>query len=205
MATYKIIIQGAGVHAQVVLDCLLAEGHHVVAFCDPKSEGALFGIPGHKEYDPLLEPEAYVVVAIGDNILRKKVVEITKHSFINAIHPSVLFSSFASIGFGNMVLHGAIVQAQVKIGNHTIINIGSQVNHDCIISDFVHLAHGSIVCGNVEIGEGSCIGAGATITKGKKIGKWAIVAEGSVVLEDVADYTMVEGNPARVVKKLKYA
>jgi sugar O-acyltransferase (sialic acid O-acetyltransferase NeuD family) len=199
---HKVIIQGGGVHAQVVLDCLRAAGYNVVALCDPNSNGDSLGIPSHKEYDPLLAPEAYAVVAIGDNSVRKRVVEATKHSFVNAIHPSALLSPSASIGCGNMVMHGAIVQAQSKIGNHVIVNTGSQVDHDCIIGDFVHLAPGAILCGNVQVGEGTLIGAGSTVIQGKKIGKWAIVGAGSVVIDDVPDYTMIVGNPARVIKHL---
>ena len=203
MAIHKIIIQGGGLHARVVLDCLLALGHNVVAFCDPNTNGKLYGVIGQKEYDPLYEPEAYAVVAIGDNSIRKNVVETTRHSFINVVHPSVIFSAFATIGLGNMILPGAIVQAQAKIGNHVIVNTGSQVNHDCILGDFVHLAQGAILCGNVEVGEGSCIGAGATVMRGKKIGKWAVIGEGSVVVDDVPDFTLVDGNPARAIKNLQ--
>lgn len=202
MAMHKVIIQGGGVHAQVVLDCLRATGYDVVALCDPNSNGTSLGIPSHKEYDALFAPEAYAVVAIGDNSVRKRVVETTKHSFVNAIHPSVLFSSSASIGCGNMVMHGAIVQARSKIGNHVIVNTGSQIDHDCIIEDFVHLAPGSILCGSVQVGEGTLIGAGSTVIQGKKIGKWAVIGAGSVVIDDVPDYAMIVGNPARVIKHL---
>ncbi len=40
------------------------------------------------------------------------------------------------------------------------------------------------------------------ILKGVKIGKGAIIAAGSVVTKDVEPFTMVAGNPARVVKNL---
>lgn len=44
------------------------------------------------------------------------------------------------------------------------------------------------------------IGAGAIITAGVTIGKHAVVAAGSIVTRDVPDYTVVAGNPARVIK-----
>ena len=53
----------------------------------------------------------------------------------------------------------------------------------------------------VIIGEGSWIGYGAIILHGVKIGKGAIIAAGSVVTKDVADWTIVGGNPARVIKE----
>jgi len=198
---HKVIIQGGGGHAQVVLECLRAAGYEVVALCDPNSNGESLGIPTYKQYDSQLAPGAYAVVAIGDNSVRKRVVETTKHSFVNAIHPSVLFSPSASMGYGNMLMHAAIVQAQSKIGNHVIVNTGSHIDHDCIIGDFVHLAPGAILCGNVHVGEGTLIGAGSTVIQEIKIGKWAVIGAGSVVIGDVPDYTTVVGNPGRVIRR----
>lgn len=47
------------------------------------------------------------------------------------------------------------------------------------------------------------VGANATILKGVTIGKAAIVAAGSVVTKDVPPWTIVAGNPARVVRQLQ--
>ncbi len=55
----------------------------------------------------------------------------------------------------------------------------------------------------VEIKNGAVINPGAIITAGITIGENAMVGVGSVVIEDVPDYCVVVGNPARVVKKLK--
>ncbi len=45
------------------------------------------------------------------------------------------------------------------------------------------------------------IGYGTVIVSGVRIGRGSIVGAGSVVLSDVAPYTVVAGNPARVVSK----
>lgn len=46
------------------------------------------------------------------------------------------------------------------------------------------------------------IGARAIITKGVEIGEGAIVATGAVVTKNVPPYTVVAGNPARVIREL---
>ena len=46
------------------------------------------------------------------------------------------------------------------------------------------------------------IGARAIITKGVVVGEGGIVASGSVVTKDVPPYTIVAGNPARVIREL---
>ena len=46
--------------------------------------------------------------------------------------------------------------------------------------------------------KGATIGANATIVCGHTIGQYALVGAGAVVTEDVPDYTLTYGNPARV-------
>lgn len=55
----------------------------------------------------------------------------------------------------------------------------------------------------VVIGDDAWLGAGAIILRGVTIGEGAIVAAGAVVTKDVAPYTVVAGNPARLVRTLE--
>jgi len=54
----------------------------------------------------------------------------------------------------------------------------------------------------IKIGDNAWIGMNSIILKGVTIGEGAIVGAGSVVTKDVEPWTVVAGNPARVVKKL---
>lgn len=56
--------------------------------------------------------------------------------------------------------------------------------------------------GSVAIGEGAYIGANAVILHSVRIGRRAVVAAGAVVRENVPDYTVVGGVPARILKTL---
>jgi phosphonate metabolism protein (transferase hexapeptide repeat family) len=53
----------------------------------------------------------------------------------------------------------------------------------------------------VTIGHDVWIGHGAIILAGRSIGTGAVVAGGAVVTKDVPDYTIVAGNPARVIRR----
>ncbi len=55
----------------------------------------------------------------------------------------------------------------------------------------------------IVIKDDAWIGMNAIILKGVTIGKGAIVGAGSVVTKNVPDWTIVAGNPAVIVKKLK--
>ncbi|MEZ5787029.1 MAG: chloramphenicol acetyltransferase [Xanthobacteraceae bacterium] len=52
----------------------------------------------------------------------------------------------------------------------------------------------------VVIGHDVWIGHGAVVLPGRSIGTGAVIAAGAVVTKDVGDYTIVAGNPARVVR-----
>lgn len=186
----------------MVIDCAFAQGRIVECLFEPDGNGELFGIPIESTYSPQNFPDARAVVAIGDNQARRRVAGITKHSFTNIIHPSAIVSSFGQMGQGNVLLHRAVVQARSKIGDHVIVNTGAQVDHDCIINDFVHLAPGTILCGNVHVGEGALIGTGAIIIPGKKIGAWSVVGAGAVVINDIPEGVVAVGNPARIISKI---
>ena len=54
----------------------------------------------------------------------------------------------------------------------------------------------------VVIGADALISAGSTILRGVTIGRGAIVAAATVVTKDVPEFSIVAGNPARVVREL---
>ncbi|WP_425452463.1 acyltransferase [Companilactobacillus formosensis] len=55
----------------------------------------------------------------------------------------------------------------------------------------------------IHIKEGAWIGARAVLLPGVTIGEHAIVGAGAVVTKDVEPYTVVGGNPAKLIKNLK--
>lgn len=55
---------------------------------------------------------------------------------------------------------------------------------------------------SIRVGKRAWLGFGVTVLKGVEIGEGAVVGAGSVVTRNVLPYTVVAGNPARVVKVL---
>jgi phosphonate metabolism protein (transferase hexapeptide repeat family) len=54
---------------------------------------------------------------------------------------------------------------------------------------------------HIEIGHDVWIGHGAIVLPGRNIGTGAVIAAGAIVTKEVAPYTIVGGNPARVIKR----
>lgn len=55
--------------------------------------------------------------------------------------------------------------------------------------------------GPVIIGAETWLGFGCQIMSGVKIGKHCVIAAGAIVVKDVPDYSIVGGNPARILKQ----
>lgn len=195
-----MVLFGASGHAKVVMDCLESTGQSVSYLIDDDATKTVFK---EKKVIRLLDfgQKSNVIVTIGDNMIRKKIVENNTFSYSTAIHSSAIISKSVKIGLGSAVIHNAIIQSDTTIGMHCIINTKASIDHDCIIDNYVHIAPGATLCGNVSVGECTLIGAGATVIPGVKIGKNVIVGAGSVVINDIPDYAIVVGNPAKAIKQ----
>lgn len=55
---------------------------------------------------------------------------------------------------------------------------------------------------SITLRRGSWIGAGVIILPGIEIGENAVVGAGSVVTKSIPSYTVVAGNPARIIKRI---
>jgi UDP-2-acetamido-3-amino-2,3-dideoxy-glucuronate N-acetyltransferase len=107
----------------------------------------------------------------------------------------------------------------VKIGNHVKIQNNVSVYEGVELEDYVFCGP-SMVFTNIKVPrsefpqrgsdfylktlvkKSASIGANATIVCGVTIGEYALIGSGAVVTKDVPPYSLVIGNPGRVVGKV---
>ncbi len=195
-----ITLYGASGHAKVIIDIIQSNNesiHHIMD--DNKNIEELIGYPVLTPCDKKCEN---VIIAIGDNKIRKRIVTTLNATYSKAVvHKSAMVGSHVIIKEGTVVMAKAVINSSAKIGKHSIVNTAAIIEHDVIIEDFVHVSPGAIITGGVTIGEGSHIGAGAIILPNIKIGKNVIIGAGAVVVKDIEEEVVVIGNPARILKK----
>jgi len=109
----------------------------------------------------------------------------------------------------------------VSIGNNSFISANNniEIGDNVIMSAYVFIAdhdHGFRDVeknigqqplsegGNVKIGDNVFLGVKSSILKNVTIGERAVVAADAVVTRDVPAYSMVAGNPAKIIKRYDF-
>jgi len=157
--------------------------------------------------------------AIGNFPRNMNKIIIGKDSVIEG--KLVVFKYGGQINIGNNVyigLHSNIWSGeQVVIGNNVLIshnvNVIDTNSHEIdhveraerfrsLVKNGHPVDKASIITSQIKIGDYVWISFGATILKGVTVGEGAIIAANAVVTKDVEPFTMVAGNPAKVVKHL---
>ena len=142
-------------------------------------------------------------------------IEIDRDSMITG---SLVFDrENAIISIGQRVfINGTIVAAtKIEIGDDVMISWGvTVVDHNSHSISFSHRAADVInwrmgkkdwthvKVSPVKIGEKVWIGVNALILKGVTIGEGAVVGAGAVVTKNVPAWTIVGGNPARIIREI---
>ncbi len=118
----------------------------------------------------------------------------------------ILIDPTATVASSATVAQGVTINAQVVVGAAAVldefvqINRSSSVGHHTRLSAFVTLGPGVTVASSVVLESGVFVGAGATVITRVTVGHNAIVGAGAVVTEDVPPFSLVVGNPARIVR-----
>ncbi len=176
-----MLIYGAGGHGRVVYDVMKRLGLNCEGFFDDSSNADLYGLEHYGAYNKNRYQNSELIIALGDNNLRAIISECVSHNFATLIDPSAVVANTAKVDKGTVVLHRAVVQAEVQIGKHVIINSSAVVDHDCSVGDFSHIAPNATLCGEVTVGKHCLIGAGAVVLPGAIVEDHTIVRAGSVV------------------------
>jgi sugar O-acyltransferase (sialic acid O-acetyltransferase NeuD family) len=193
--TQRIVIVGAGSQGAIVADILERAGIPAIGFVDDTPGKNVLG----KIDDLRTIAHDAIIVAIGDNRLRRGLVErLANERLATAIHPFTSIAASARIGEGSMISAGAIVSPNAVIGRGVILNTKASVDHDSVVGDFAHISLGSTIGAKVHIGAETLIAPGATVVSGMTIGARSVIGAGAVVVRDVPDDVTAFGVPARV-------
>jgi len=158
------------------------------------------------------EMESEEVVSLCMKLPRKLI------RWLGANHPDnmtrKIFFSLTNIEIGT----GAVINANLVVsdGYHPLLKIGKRAAlspnvtiicesspNNSMLNKHLYVKNELVVARRVLIGDDAWIGANVILLPGVVIGKGAVVGAGAVVTRNVKPYTIVAGNPARVIRTLR--
>lgn len=211
----RIILIGAGGHAQVVADLLMrmcdaGTAIDPIGYLDDNPSlwhTTRLGLPILGGLDQLPQlPHDGVLVAIGSNTIRQHLfamLHTQRENLITAIHPRATIAPDVTIGLGTVICANVVINSGSTIGDNVILNTACTVDHHNQIGSHTHIAPGVHLGGEVNIGEGTLVGIGATVMPQKRIGEWSVIGAGAVVTRDVPERMTVVGVPAHPIQQTK--
>ncbi len=124
------------------------------------------------------------------------------------IQDDVIIGKNCNVGANVFIEKGVRIGNGVKIKNNIAIYSGVEVDDDvflgpnCVFTNVINPR--AFISRKDEfkktlVGKGATIGANATVICGHNVGCYAMVGAGCVVAHDIPAYTLVVGNPDRVL------
>lgn len=158
---------------------------------------AVLGAPeeaAHRDEDVIVCPGSGA--ARERLVLRLAAVGVGPERIVGHVDDRAWVGSGCRIGRGSIVLAGAVLTADLQLGEHVVLMPRVTLTHDDAVGDFATLAAGVSLGGGVSVGRRAYLGMNASVRQGVRIGDGALVGMGAVVLRDVPEGRTWAGVPA---------
>ncbi|GEM_PF-282169 len=115
-------------------------------------------------------------------------------------HGDVILKDGASIGIGSIVMGPVLIGENSACSQNCFIS-GQSHHYEDVSKNFLRQG---VKTEQVVIGKNVWIGANSVILPGVKIGNNSVIGAGSTVIEDVPAYSVVAGNPGKIIKQYDF-
>ncbi|UXX80606.1 acetyltransferase [Reichenbachiella carrageenanivorans] len=207
-----IVLIGGGGHCHAVIDVIETTGlFNIVGILD-KPELHETHVLGYKvigndsDIPKLIEKYQHFVITVGHiknantRIELYNKVKSVGGTFPTIISPLSHIGKGATIGDGTVIMHHALINANVKLGINNIINTKALIEHDTVINHHNHISTNTVINGNCIIKNATFIGSGTIVNQGIKIVSNAIVGAMSLVNRNIDTRGTYTGIPIKMIK-----
>jgi acetyltransferase EpsM len=213
----SLVVLGAGGDALVVAEAIRQAAEagqplEIVGFLDDSLAGTVvetlpvFGKLddwAQLDSDILFIPAIQKVRDMPHRAARLESLKIPGNRWGQIIHPRAVVARNVEIGRGVYIAACATVQPGCVIGDFATLRGGAALGHDAMVERHGYVGPNATLCGKSVVREGAHLGPNAVILDNRQVGRFSVIGIGSAVTKDVAEFTVVMGNPARRVGRVK--
>lgn len=88
---------------------------------------------------------------------------------------------------------------ETSIGDHNMLLVGAHIGHDAKVGSHVVFTNGAMAAGHTSIGDRAILGAMVGIHQFARVGKLAMIGAGAMVSHDAPPFATVQGDRAKLV------
>jgi UDP-N-acetylglucosamine acyltransferase len=102
----------------------------------------------------------------------------------------------------HVTVHGgtAFGGGLTSIGDHNLLMVGAHVAHDCRVGSHVILGNGVLLAGHVSVEDHAVINADAAVQQFLRVGESAYLAAKAGLMQDLPPFVWSQGHPARALR-----
>ncbi|GEP50370.1 hypothetical protein FNO01nite_10420 [Flavobacterium noncentrifugens] len=187
--------------------------YEVVAFTLSSNyikEDRYLGLPvvPFEDVEKHFSPESHsMYVAIGYTNLS----QMRKDKFYEAKAKGYTLASYVSskstswpglkVGENTFIMEGNTIMPFCEIGNNILVFVNNILSHHTIFKDHITITSHCAIGGKNVVEEQAFFGLNCTTRSNVTIGKGAVIGAAANVLNDVGDYSVMLGNPAKKIDK----
>ncbi len=169
----EIILIGGGGHCRSVIDVIELEDTYKIAGIVVNDMPKGSTVLGHEiignddDLETIFKSYKNAIVTVGQirtNSTRVKLFKRLKQIGFNLpviVSPLAYVSKYTQIDEGTIIMHQALLNANVKVGKNCIVNTKALLEHDVIVEDHCHISTAAVINGSVIVKENSFFGSNA--------------------------------------------
>lgn len=144
-----------------------------------------------------------IAFGIADPFVKRKILKRISSlnlEFPNFIHKTATLKSGVSLGKGNIFCDRVFIGENVVINDFNVFNISCIVGHDVLIHDYCSFMLNVVLSGDNIFENGVYFGSNSCTRNKIAVGEFSTVGAGSVIVKDIIPYSVVVGNPGKIIK-----
>jgi sugar O-acyltransferase (sialic acid O-acetyltransferase NeuD family) len=211
----KILLAGNAVTASIFLAYLRRDARYKVAGCVVDDffvdQGCVENYPtiGLSAAASTFSPESHrIIMAMGYNDLNRlresMFLRLTAlgYGVETYVHPDARVYTDHALGQGAVVLPGAVIEPNARVGANTMVWSNVTLAHDSSVGDHCWVAAGTVLSGHASVLRNTFVGVGSTIVNKITVSEYNIVGAGALISRDTKPHSV---HLARSAESFRYS